>query len=74
MSHDETTRFGRRDALKLGGLTVSVAALAAACGTDRAGDDAPGRGRSSGFEIHGGVSFRGHAYDSLPAGRASGQF
>jgi hypothetical protein len=43
MSHDETTRFGRRDALKLGGLTVSVAALAAACGTDRAGDDAPGR-------------------------------
>jgi hypothetical protein len=43
MSHDATPRFGRRDALKLGGLTVSVAALAAACGTDRTGDDAPGR-------------------------------
>lgn len=38
-----TPRYGRRDALKLGGLTVSVAALAAACGTGRTGDDAPGR-------------------------------
>ena len=39
----DTSRYGRRDALKLGGLTISVAALAAACGTDRTGDDAPGR-------------------------------
>lgn len=37
------TRYGRRDALKLGGLTVSVAALAAACGSDRAGDESAGR-------------------------------
>jgi hypothetical protein len=37
------SRYGRRDALKLGGLTVSVAALVAACGNDRTGDDAPGR-------------------------------
>lgn len=37
------SRYGRREALKLGGLTVSVAAIAAACGTDRTGDDAPGR-------------------------------
>jgi hypothetical protein len=36
-------RYGRRDALKLGGLSVSVAALAAACGSGRTGDDAPGR-------------------------------
>jgi hypothetical protein len=33
----------RRDALKMGGLTVSLGALIAACGQDRAGDDAPGR-------------------------------
>lgn len=37
------SRYDRRHALKLGGLTVSVAALAAACGTGRTGDDAPGR-------------------------------
>ncbi len=37
------SRYGRREALKLGGLTVSVAAIAAACGTGRTGDDAPGR-------------------------------
>ena len=37
------TRYGRRDALKLGGLTVSAAALLAACGADRNGDTAPGR-------------------------------
>ena len=37
------SRYGRRDALKLGGLTVSVAALVAACGNDRTGDDVPGR-------------------------------
>jgi rubrerythrin len=42
-SGSDTSRYGRRDALKLGGLTISVAALAAACGTDRTGDDAPGR-------------------------------
>jgi hypothetical protein len=33
----------RRNALKVGGLAVSLAALAAACGEDREGDDAPGR-------------------------------
>jgi hypothetical protein len=42
-AHDASSRYGRRDALKLGGLTLSVAALAAACGTDRTGDSAPGR-------------------------------
>ncbi len=36
-------RYGRRDALKLGGVTVSLAAFVAACGTGRAGDSAPGR-------------------------------
>jgi hypothetical protein len=40
---NEPMRWGRRDALKLGGFTISFAALAAACGTDRTGDDAPGR-------------------------------
>ena len=40
---DGASRYGRRDALRLGGLTVSVAALVAACGDDRSGDDAPGR-------------------------------
>lgn len=40
---DAASRYGRRDALKLGGLTLSVAALVAACGEDRTGDDAPGR-------------------------------
>lgn len=35
-------RVGRRHALKIGGLTVSLAALAAACG-DVGGDTAPGR-------------------------------
>jgi hypothetical protein len=39
----EASRYGRRDALKLGGLTISAAAFVAACGTDRTGDDAPGR-------------------------------
>ncbi len=38
-----TSRLGRRDALKLGGLTISAAALVAACGNDRSGDTAPGR-------------------------------
>jgi len=38
-----TSRYGRRDALKLGGLTISAAALVAACGDDRTGDTAPGR-------------------------------
>ena len=35
--------YRRRDALKLGGLTVSAAAILAACGNGRTGDDAPGR-------------------------------
>jgi hypothetical protein len=33
----------RRDALKLGGLTLSLGAVIAACGDDRGGDDDPGR-------------------------------
>lgn len=43
--HDPVTasRLGRRDALKLGGLTVSLAAFAAACGDDLGGDTDPGR-------------------------------
>lgn len=41
-THD-ASRYGRRDALKLGGLTLSVAAIGAACGNDRTGDTAPGR-------------------------------
>lgn len=36
-------RVGRRDALKLGGLTVSLAALVAACGQDRGGSEEGGR-------------------------------
>ena len=40
---DGASRYGRRDALKIGGLTVSVAALVAACGDGRTGDEAPGR-------------------------------
>jgi len=37
------SRLGRRDALRIGGLGVSLAAIAAACGSDRGGDTAPGR-------------------------------
>jgi hypothetical protein len=37
------SRYGRRDAFKIGGLTVSVAALVVACGDDRTGDESPGR-------------------------------
>lgn len=36
-------RLGRRDALKIGGLTVSLAALVAACGDDRGGSEDGGR-------------------------------
>jgi hypothetical protein len=36
-------RLGRRDALRIGGLTVSLAAVLAACGDDRGGDTDPGR-------------------------------
>jgi hypothetical protein len=43
MLPDHDTRVNRRQALKIGGLTVSLAALVAACGEDRAGDTAPGR-------------------------------
>jgi hypothetical protein len=39
----DASRYGRRDALRLGALTITAAALAAACGADRTGDDAPGR-------------------------------
>ena len=43
MDLDPNTPMDRRRALKAGGLTVTLAALAAACGEDRGGDDAPGR-------------------------------
>jgi hypothetical protein len=36
-------RVGRRDALKIGGLTISLAALVAACGDDLGGSTDPGR-------------------------------
>ena len=36
-------RLGRRDLLKIGGLTVSLAAIVAACGDDRSGSTDPGR-------------------------------
>jgi hypothetical protein len=37
------SRLGRRQAFRIGGLGISLAALAAACGSDRGGDTAPGR-------------------------------
>lgn len=40
---DPNTRIDRRRAFKIGGLTVSLAAIVAACGDDRGGDTAPGR-------------------------------
>lgn len=43
MNDHSPARYGRRDALRIGGLTVSIAALAAACGDDRGGDTAAGR-------------------------------
>jgi hypothetical protein len=36
-------RLGRREALRIGGLTVSLAAIVAACGDDRGGSTDPGR-------------------------------
>jgi len=36
-------RVGRRDALRVGGITLSLAALVAACGEDISGSEAPGR-------------------------------
>lgn len=41
--HVLAARVGRRDALRLGGLGISVAAIAAACGSDRGGDLSAGR-------------------------------
>jgi len=43
MITEPNTRIGRRQAIKVGGVTVSLAALVAACGENRGGDDAPGR-------------------------------
>ncbi len=43
MSFQLNSATSRRDALRIGGLTVSLGALIAACGDDRGGDDAPGR-------------------------------
>ncbi len=43
MNFEPNTRTNRRQALKAGGLTVTLAALVAACGENRGGDDAPGR-------------------------------
>lgn len=37
------SRTSRRDAIKIGGLTVTLGALAAACGNDRGGSDDAGR-------------------------------
>jgi hypothetical protein len=37
------SQVSRRQAFKIGGITVSLAALVAACGDDREGDTAPGR-------------------------------
>lgn len=42
MNFELATRTNRRQALKVGGLSVTLAALVAACG-DTGGDDAPGR-------------------------------
>ena len=42
-SADIASRYRRREALKLGGLTISATAFLAACGSGRGGDDAPGR-------------------------------
>jgi hypothetical protein len=36
-------RLGRRDVLRIGGLSISLAAIAAACGDDRDGSTDPGR-------------------------------
>lgn len=36
-------RVGRRDALRIGGLTLSLGAIVAACGDQRTGDSTPGR-------------------------------
>jgi hypothetical protein len=41
--HETVGRFGRRDAIKIGGLTVSLAALVAACGEDLGGSEDGGR-------------------------------
>ncbi len=43
MPFELTSPRSRRDALKIGGLSVTLGALVAACGQDREGDDAPGR-------------------------------
>lgn len=43
MNFQLNSRTDRRQVLKAGGLTVTLAALAAACGENRGGDDAPGR-------------------------------
>lgn len=40
---DLDARVGRRDALRIGGLTLSLGAIVAACGSDRDGDTDPGR-------------------------------
>ena len=40
---DAETRLNRRQAFKIGGLTVSFAAIVAACGDDRGGDTTGGR-------------------------------
>lgn len=36
-------RVGRRDALRIGGITLSLSAIIAACGDQRTGDSSPGR-------------------------------
>lgn len=41
--HQPSSRFGRREAFRIGGVGISLAAIVAACGDDRDGDSAPGR-------------------------------
>jgi hypothetical protein len=43
MPFETTSPHTRRDALRIGGLAVTLSALVAACGEDREGDDDPGR-------------------------------
>lgn len=43
MTSEQHEQLSRRQVFKIGGMTVSLAALVAACGEDRSGDTAPGR-------------------------------
>ncbi|MEY2958327.1 MAG: hypothetical protein RLZZ01_895, partial [Actinomycetota bacterium] len=43
MYHDDISTISRRNLIRTSALTVTVGALAAACGGGRTGSDAPGR-------------------------------